>query len=242
MSNPRNPFERGYQHLRITRSICIIHDSDWPPVWRTLHPSQSHLPDSAVERFPCIFNDTFAVVTEGQDVAPALDDECRGDGTVHRVVYAVMAEDLGGRTLHVGDTATEGHAQEVVRRLRFDTGFFSRCWEISIRHLTEQAYDYLLQMAHAKVAHRPLFEAFQIPGSSSVGVKLIGTPWPHNELPLTERQARQAWPFEKSHHVVPDALTELLDLAGQADVRILVFDPDAPALDGLRQHNWDTSH
>lgn len=210
----------------------------WSPAWRTLHPSQSHLPDSAVERFPCIFNDTFALVTEGQEVSPELDAECRHDGTVHRVVYPVMAEDTEGRPLFIGDMPNEEHAREVVRRLRFDTGFFSRCWEISLRHLTEQAYDYLLQMALAKLPHRPLFEAFQIPGSSAVGVKLIGTPWSSADLARIEQDAAQAWPFKPSRSVVPAPLIEVLGLAGQADVRMLVFDPDAPELEGLAQYDW----
>ncbi|MFL9883234.1 ABC transporter substrate-binding protein [Paraburkholderia agricolaris] len=238
MTETTNPFARGYQNLHVVRTLCIIHDNDWPPIWRALHPSQSHLPDNALERFPCIFNDTFVVVTEGQEVSSSLDDACQSEGSVHRVVYSVMAQDFDGRSLLVGDTPTETHAQEVLQRLRFDTGFFSRCWEISTSHLTEEAYDYLLKMALSKIPHGPMFDAFQIPGSSTVGVKLIGTPWSRTDQWRLECHGGLGWLPEYRGEVIPTALTDILDLAGQADVRMLVFDPDAPELDGLSTYDW----
>ena len=48
MSPNSNPFLRGYQNLRIDRSLCITYEDDCPPVWRPLHPSQVHLPDEQI--------------------------------------------------------------------------------------------------------------------------------------------------------------------------------------------------
>jgi hypothetical protein len=36
MSPNSNPFLRGYQNLRIDRSLCITYEDDCPPVWRPL--------------------------------------------------------------------------------------------------------------------------------------------------------------------------------------------------------------
>ena len=66
MSPISNPFLRGYQNLRIDRSLCITYADDCPPVWRPLHPSQAHLPDNQVALFPCVFSNDFALITEGR--------------------------------------------------------------------------------------------------------------------------------------------------------------------------------
>jgi hypothetical protein len=41
----------------------------------------------------------------------------------------------------------EEAAREVVRRLSFETGFYSRCWEISSAHLTADAGRFLADLA-----------------------------------------------------------------------------------------------
>lgn len=133
-----NPFLRGYQNLRIERSLCITHEDDSPLIWRPLHPSQAHLTDDQVALFPCIFCNDFALITEGQDIADDLEAQCQTDGVVRTVVYAVSGEDFG-QPVHVGDTYSEEAAREVVRRLSFETCLYSRCWEISSAHLTPEA-------------------------------------------------------------------------------------------------------
>src|SRR3546814_7782356 len=51
MSMIENPFMRGYQNLRIIRTLLITYEEDCPPVWRPLHASQAHLPDDQVALF-----------------------------------------------------------------------------------------------------------------------------------------------------------------------------------------------
>jgi len=128
MSHSNNPFVRGYDGLSVQRLLAISYDDDCPLSYLPLHVSQSHLPDSQIERHACIFCDDFALITEGQNVPPELDAQCPSHGTARTVVYAVMAEEAG-QPLHVGDTYTEEAAREVVRRLRFETGFYSRAWK-----------------------------------------------------------------------------------------------------------------
>ena len=112
-----NPFVRGYDGLSVQRLLAISYDDDCPLTYLPLHPSQSNLPDSQVERRACIFSDDFVLITEDQVVPNELQAQCRSHGLARNVVYAVMAEEEG-KPLHVGDTYSEESAREVVQRLR----------------------------------------------------------------------------------------------------------------------------
>ena len=232
MSPNSNPFLRGYQNLRIDRSLCITYEDDCPPVWRPLHPSQAHLPDDQVALFPCIFSNDFALITEGRDIPEDLDAQCQTEGVVRTVVYAVSGDDFG-RPVHVGDTYSEEAAREVVRRLSFETGFYSRCWEISSAHLTPEAGRFLAELADIATPSGFLFVAFRIPYSPAIGVKLIATPWTDANLQHVEGISAEELRQEHQVRGMPESLVEVLHLAALADVRMLVFDADAPVLDGL---------
>ena len=232
MSPECNPFLRGYQNLRIDRSLCITYEDDCPLVWRPLHPSQAHLPDDQVARFPCIFNDDFALITEGQDFPDDLEAQCQTEGVVRTVVYAVSGDDFG-QPVHVGDTYSEEAAREVVRRLSCETGFYSRCWEISSAHLTAEAGCFLAELADIATPSGFLFVAFRIPYSPAIGVKLIATPWTDAHLQFVEGITAEQLRQEHRARGMPESLVEILHLAALADVRMLIFDADASVLEGL---------
>ncbi|AWL00805.1 TPA: ABC transporter substrate-binding protein [Pseudomonas aeruginosa] len=232
MSHSKNPFVRGYGGLSVQRLLAISYDDDCPLSYLPLHVSQSHLPDSQVERHACVFCDDFALITEGQNVPPELDAQCPSHGIARNLVYAVMAEEAG-QPLHVGDTYSEEAAREVVRRLRFETGFYSRAWEISSVHITEEAGRFLAELADIATPSGFLFMAFRIPYSPAVGVKLIATPWTDANLQHVEGITAEELRQEHRAKGVPESLVEVLHLAALADVRMLVFDADAPVLDGL---------
>ena len=232
MSPDSNPFLRGYQNLRIDRSLCITFEDDCPPVWRPLHPSQAQLPDDRVALFPCVFNNDFALVTEGQDIPEDLDAQYQTEGVVRTVAYAVSGDDFG-QPVHVGDTYSEEAAREVVRRLSFETGFYSRCWEISSAHLTSEAGRLLAELADIATPSGFPFVAFRIPYNPAIGVKLIATPWTDADLQHVEGISAEALRQKHRAKGMPEPLVEVLHLAALADVRMLVFDADAPVLDGL---------
>lgn len=232
MPSDSNPFLRGYQNLRIERTLCITYEDDCPPVWRPLHPSQAHLTDDQVVLFPCIFGNDFALITEGQDIPDNLEAQCQIDGVVRAAVYAVSGED-SGQPIHIGDTYSEEAAREVVRRLSFETGFYSRCWEISSAHLTVEAGRFLAELADIATPSGFLFVAFRIPYSPAIGVKLIATPWTDANLQRVEGITAEQLRQEHRTKGMPESLVEVLHLAALADVRILVFDADASVLDGL---------
>ena len=232
MSPNSNPFLRGYQKLRIDRSLCITFEDDCPPVWRSLHPNQAHLTDDQVALFPCIFSNDFVLITEGQDIPDDLEAQCQIEGVVRTVVYAVNSDDFG-QPVHVGDTYSEEAAREVVRRLSFETGFYSRCWEISSAHLTGDAGRFLAELADIATPSGFLFVAFRIPYSPAIGVKLIATPWTDANLQHVEGISAEQLRQEHRAKGMPESLVEVLHLAALADVRMLVFDADANVLDGL---------
>ena len=237
MSYSNNPFVRGYNGLSVERLLAISYDDDCPLTYLPLHPSQSHLPDSQVIRYPCIFCDDFAVVTEGQDVPPELEAQCRSHGIARTVVYAIMAEE-DGKPLHVADTYSDEAAREVVRRLRFDTGHYSRCWEISSGHITEAAWHFLAELADIATPTLFLFIAFRIPYSQAIGVKLIATPWTDANLRMVEGTTAKRRAREHRRKGMPDCLVQVLRLAALANVHMLVFDADAQVLEGLPTHDW----
>jgi hypothetical protein len=82
--------------------LLITYEDDCPPCFRPLHDSQAHLPDDELQLFPCLFNDDFALISEGQSIPDELDERCQSTGLVRQVIYAVMGEMLNERH-HVGD-------------------------------------------------------------------------------------------------------------------------------------------
>lgn len=232
MNSPINPFTRGYHGIDIQRVAVIGYDDHCPLEYLPLHCSQSHLPDEQLVQRRCIVTDGFVLVSEGQDIAPELNALCSGTGTILAVLYSIHGDD-NGASRHIGDTQTLEAACEVVQRLSFETGHYSRGWEISSMHVTEDAIRYLEEIADTATPTGLLFVAFHIPCSPAIGVKLITTPWTSAKLlhveSITAEQLRQ----EHLGKDVPPSLVEVLPQAADADVRILILDADAPALDGL---------
>ncbi|WP_269495572.1 DUF5983 family protein [Castellaniella sp. S9] len=228
-----NPFARGYQNLRIIRTLLITYHERCSPVWRPLHDSQVHLSDEQIALFPCLSCQDFAIITVDQDVPKELKAQCQAEGFVSAVVYAIVADDFDGEPVQVGDTYSEEAAREVVRRLKFETGVYSRAWEISTAHITEQSQRYLRDLADIATPTGFMFIAFRVPYSPAIGVKLIATPWTDENLRSIEEITAEQLRQEHLSKGMPEELMRVLHLAAKADVRILIFDADAPELDGL---------
>ena len=78
-----------------------------------------------------------------------------------------------------------------------------------------------------------LFEPFALTDCNGVGCKLIGTPWTDDNLVKIEGRPYSSLRQEQLDARTPVALIKVLYLAALADVRLLIFDPDAAVLDGL---------
>jgi hypothetical protein len=117
----------------------------------------------------------------------------------------------------------------------FETGFYSRVREINSAHLSEAGERYLARLSEGNIPPILPYLVFRLP-DGPLGVKLIATPW-------TEANLMDVFGirFEDLHQEfrargVPDDLALALEQAGRADVRLLIFDGDAPVLDGLPVH------
>ena len=64
-------------------------------------------------------------------------------------------------------------------------------------------------------------------------MKLIATPWTNDNLRAIEGITTKRLMREHRKKGMPESLLHVLHLAALADVRIRVFDADAPVLDGL---------
>lgn len=229
-----NPFARGYDNLHIDRLLMITYENDCPPCFRPVHDSQAHLPDNELQLFPCLFNEDFALIREGQSIPDELDECCQSTGLVRQVIYAVTGEILNEQH-HVGDLCSQEEAQAMVHRLSFETGHYSRAWEISTAHLPEEAMFYLEGWISHSASRQTglLYELLALPDCHGIGCKLIGTPWTDENLLNIESKPYSSLRQEQLDAGTPEALVNVLYLAALADVRLLIFDPDAAVLDGL---------
>ena len=235
MSYPGNPFLRGYSGLHVQRVLEIVLDKSRVPIRRPLYSSQEPLSDDKIAQKSCLLCNGYALVTEGQRIPRDLRAQCNSRGFIADVRYAIQADD-DGQSVHLGDVSSEEEAREIVRRLTFETGQFSRCWEISHWHLDQPALGYLEKLADARPPLGPYFLAFRV--YNLIGVKLIDTPWNDSHL-QNDGMSRAALRQIQLERGVPESLIHVLHLAGEADVRFLIFDGSAPRLDGLPTYAHD---
>lgn len=240
MSQNSNPFLRGYWNLKIIRTLCISYEDGSPHVWRAIHASQQHLSDEELISSCCIVTRNLALVRNGPEPVNAevlaecgADEGVSREGLIGAVVYAIHGDDFDGRPLHVGDTYSAEAAQEILQRLSFETGNYSRSWEISSAHISLETSHYLTSLTDVTTPEACLFIAFRVPYCPAIGIKLLSTPWTDKNLEYTEGISVYQLRQELLSKGVPDDLANILELAGQADVRILILDADAPTLAGL---------
>ncbi|GAC1038743.1 hypothetical protein thsps117_35010 [Pseudomonas sp. No.117] len=233
MTTP-NPFIRGYQDLYIRRELLITYDDHFQPCYRQIPDGQKDPADQEVAGHYCIFNDTHAVAVEPGDVTEDQHTLYPANGQIRAVVYAVRAME-NGQELHLGDTETLERAQGLLKRIQFETGFYSRAFEITSSHLPDDEWDELQDLVQHADTHQLLFECFTLPDSDAVGFKLHCTPWTDEHLAyacassLSDVEAAM-----DSQGFLPETI-RVLSLAGQADVRILILDPNGCLLEGLPQ-------
>lgn len=228
-----NPFVRGFNDLRIQRLLAVLYDAQAPLCHLAPHPSQQHLTDDQLARHPCLFNEQHALIVNSSAAMAAHEDSYPYPGIVVQVIYAVFSHDQSPPIL-VGDHYSEVLAKARIQQMAFETGHYSRCWEISTGHLPDAVWE---DLTPSTVPEGLLLEAFELRDSNAFGVKLIATPWTDSHLDrlegCTAKQLRQ----QQLSAGLPEELVEVLHLAAQADVRILIFDPDAAQLDGLHAYN-----
>lgn len=238
MNTIPNPFLRGYSQFNIKRVLLVTSEDDGRLYYRSVHSLQAHIPDSQLEHACCEFGSDFALIPERLKLPEPEMSRCPHTGFVLTVLWSITA-DQGGVWVHVGDAHSAEAAQEVVRQLSFNTGHYSRCWEVSSKHLAPLAMRWLERCAAGSQSSAGvLFSAFGIPGTrGAVGCVLHATPWTDEHLRAVQGiDSRLLRELQERGHM-PVSLMSVLHQAALADTRILIFDPDAPALAGLLLHD-----
>jgi hypothetical protein len=107
-----------------------------------------------------------------------------------------------------------------------------QCRVIGLYHLDRDSLRFLEGSIKSGLARRASFDIFHV-SDSAIGLKLAGIPWGTGPMRyfgnITDDGLRQA-------HLdcgIPPSLVNVLHLAGEADVRYLIFDADAPEIEGL---------
>lgn len=162
--------------------------------------------------------------------------EPRPGSTLCESSYVIHAQDQD-QSLVIGAQPTLERAQHIVQRLRFETGHFSRCWEISAEHLPAGVISQLFLMCTD--LHALQLEFFQNANQNVIGCKLRNTPWTGKHLDLLDTSPTLLRQRQLEFGLAPE-FVEILHLAGQADVRFLLFDPEARCSMGCR--SLTTSH
>ena len=232
-----NPFVRGFKHYTITRVLLIVYATEFGEgdqlAYRPLHEMQQSLTDTELAERTCCFDDETAYIN------PTISDKLHGMlvGVVSDVLYSITAVDEGGSMFHIGYVHSMDEAKTLVKRLSFETGHYSRCWEISTAHITQASYETLQNITGNAEATGQMVECFAIPGSYAIGVKLLNTPW--TDAKLADLGSDRATLYlHQIHAGFGNDLVDVFHQAALADVRILIFDPDAPTLDGLSLFDW----
>lgn len=233
-----NPFVRGFQRLSIQRLVGISTDPGTPLLHLPLHPSQDHVQDEELNQCPINYGDQFALKADESYAPSSLLGSCPEIGWVQAVMYALVTE-VDGKTVFVCDTYSEAAAQALIQQIRFDTGTFSRCWEISTAHVCQQSLSYLDALIQSnRLSTRP-FVVFRVPAGNLIGIKLLSIPWTDSNLETLEGKTVQELREEHERSGVPSMLLNVLHLAGEAEVRFLFLDPDGDLLNGLPVHDED---
>jgi hypothetical protein len=106
-------------------------------------------------------------------------------------------------------------------------------------HVCQQSLVYLHALTQLNRLSSRLFNVFRVPAGNLIGIKLLNTPWTDSNLQALEGKTALELRAEHERSGVPSMLLNVLHLAGEADVRFLILDPDGFVLNGLPVHDED---
>jgi len=234
MKFQHNPFIRGFEKVTYRRTLLVFDRINSKLLELPLHKAQEMLYDEELAMQPCIFNESF-VVLDRPDLPDGISGTCLGQGHVALIQYRLYGWIEGGSAL-IDTVLSQDDAETLHNFHSFETGYYSRCWEISTAHITKESLKYLNRLVYFEGAGTEFYEAFHLPQSEAFGVKLIATPWTERNLMEYGGITVETVCQRLKNEGMPDDLVNVLLLAAQADVRILVFDPSAMEVPGLAKY------
>lgn len=113
------------------------------------------------------------------------------------------------------------------------------CRVINWRHLSKDAIFHLKAWINSESvdASEVLFDVFELPDSDGFGIRLHDTPWNRSNLALKHGISLTQLVGAHRENGVPTDLTDIIKKAGEADIRIILFEADAPVLPGLKVYS-----
>lgn len=237
LNSPANPFTRGYKDYVITYLVSIVDTHTHKLQQLPLHDLQQDLDPSELVGETGSYCHDFVLLDNDPNIPENLWGKCNRTCVIVNIVYRVTASQHTSQVAcHLGDFASKEEAQALIDNIAFKTGEYSRCWEISSSHLSQEAIEHLYQaIASQKDYDSLMFNLFVLPSvdSSCIAVKLLATPWTNRLLTyqfnLTVNHLRAL----QVAAGLPECFINILQLAAMADTRLLVFDPLARPLAGL---------
>ncbi len=139
----------------------VTYDEHFEPCYPQIAAEQQDVADDELIGHHSIFNETHALAVEPETVTDDQHTLYPGNGQVRAVVYAVRANE-NGKELHLGDTETLARAQGLLKRIQFETGFYSRAFEITSSHLPDDEWDELQDLVQHADTQRLMFECFTL--------------------------------------------------------------------------------
>lgn len=109
-----------------------------------------------------------------------------------------------------------------------------KCCEISVEHLSSEAVEFFKSWHETEYkAYELLFDFFKMQHPLGWGIRLHVIPWDDKNLALEESITVEQLLERHAKYNVPRSLSELLIKASKANIRVLIFDFDAPLVPGL---------
>lgn len=110
----------------------------------------------------------------------------------------------------------------------------AKCCEISVEHLSSEAIAFFNSWQETEYkAYELLFDFFKMQHPLEWGIRLHVIPWSEKNLGVEESITVDQLLERHAKYNVPRSLSELLIKASKANIRVLIFDSEAPSVPGL---------
>lgn len=239
-----NPFCKGYTNFSIELMVGIC-DEDINEFYRLpIHELHKDIDSSEIIGESALYCDDY-VLLDKDDNPKKLVAKCNL-GFIVDYAYRIRANHQSNLAhyVYLGNHDSKEQAHSFIENITFNTGAYSRCYEISNVHLSVETLEALQQklmvdLMLPQADDENLFQIFSFHypygnvGQFCIGVKLIATPWNDKHLLQEINMTAQELYNQQVDAEIPMDFLNLIQLAGEADVRVLIFDPSAPKLEGL---------
>lgn len=232
-----NPFDKHFHSFEI---ICEVDFSSTRLGRKVLplHDIQKHFNRFDMMRKECITNQHYVLV-EDPSIPDDLRQECYIKGFTNHVGYKLIAKCPLGEA-YLGTFNTLERVNAVIERCSFDGVVKGLYWQISADHLPEEVLENLINFAFEthpreyqawKFTLIPFPDYWNVGECDSLAIRFANTPWSKEDCLKIRKQLRGKG--------LDKRFIDVVILAGQAGIGMLVFEPDGRVIEGLPVYNTD---